>query len=227
MAASREYRGLNVDRHARSDAAIQRSLERLRQGEASARDTLLVAAINRMHDMAHRMVRGFPTVRRWEDTDDVVQQAALRLHRALHAVVPGDCRQFFGLAALQVRRTLLDLARTYASSSLKGIFLAGQEYGDDQGGSRRQHGAPRPLPSREESADSLQRWTRFHEAAASLPAEERELFDLAWYMGLQQREIAEVLGCSLRTVKRRWDSAKKLLREAAGDGSPLDADESP
>ena len=58
------------------------------------------------------------------------------------------------------------------------------------------------------------------QAAADLPEEERELFHLVWYLGMQQDEASGLLGCSVRTVKRRWESAKSLL-SAAVRGHPL------
>ena len=86
-------------------------LERLAAGDASARDELIAIACERMRGIAHRMLRSFPTVRRWDETDDVVQNAAMRLVRALNQITPRDPRGFIGLAAVQIRRELLDLAR--------------------------------------------------------------------------------------------------------------------
>ena len=48
-----------------------------------------------------------------EQTDDVLQNAVVRLLRALEEVRPPSVRAFFGLAATQMRRELLDLARRY------------------------------------------------------------------------------------------------------------------
>jgi RNA polymerase sigma factor (sigma-70 family) len=49
---------------------------------------------------------------------------------------------------------------------------------------------------------------RFHEVAATLQAEERTVFEMVWYLGASQAEIAELLGCSERTVRRRWEAAR-------------------
>ncbi len=45
------------------------------------------------------MLRGYPAVHRWDDTDDVVQGASLRLYRALGEVVPPTPTDYFRLAA--------------------------------------------------------------------------------------------------------------------------------
>src|SRR5262249_2684607 len=47
---------------------IQRCLDRLNAGEASARDDLLDTACGRLRELARRMLRDYPTVRRWEET---------------------------------------------------------------------------------------------------------------------------------------------------------------
>lgn len=52
------------------------------------------------------------------------------------------------------------------------------------------------------------------EQVDKLPDEEREVFGLLWYEGLTQPEAASVLNVSLKTVKRRWQSARLLLHRA-------------
>jgi hypothetical protein len=59
------------------------------------------------------MLGRFPTVRRWADTGDVLQSALVRLLGALKQVDVPSTRAFFGLAAEQMRRELLDLARHF------------------------------------------------------------------------------------------------------------------
>lgn len=66
-------------------------------------------------------------------------------------------------------------------------------------------------------------WTDFHERIDSLPDEEREVFDLIFYQRLMQAEAAAFLKISFRTVKRRWQRARVLLRDAMrgeGPGEP-------
>ena len=55
----------------------------------------------------------FPRLKNWEETDDVLQNAALRLDRALGVVPVASAAEFFRLAATVIRRELLDLARHY------------------------------------------------------------------------------------------------------------------
>src|SRR5438034_9462785 len=84
-------------------------LERIRAGDESARDELLRASCGHLERLARKMLQQYPRVRRWEETGDVLQNALLRLFRALKTVRPDSARAFFGLAAEQIRRELLDL----------------------------------------------------------------------------------------------------------------------
>lgn len=195
------------------------ALARLAAGDEAARDELVAGACGRMREMAHRMLRGYPTVRRYDDTDDVVQNALVRLHRALSAVRPESPERFLGLAALQIRRELIDLARTYSGPESHAAHHDTDSIHVDGGIGSRVANAE----SRAEPVAEIDRWTMLHEAAAALPDDERRLFDLAWYLGVQQEEAAKILGCSVRTVKRRWDHVKTTLRAAlpGGPAAPL------
>ena len=56
------------------------------------------------------------------------------------------------------------------------------------------------------------RWRSLHFAVQSLQPEHRQVIDLAYYQGLSQSEIAEVLGWPLGTVKTRLRAAMEHLR---------------
>src|SRR5438309_1494875 len=96
-----------------SSIEIQGCLDRLRAGDAAARDELLRRACGRLELLTRRMLRGFPGVHRWEQTDDVLQNALVRLLRALKEIQPATTRDFLALSTKQIRRELIDLARHY------------------------------------------------------------------------------------------------------------------
>ncbi len=50
------------------------------------------------------------------------------------------------------------------------------------------------------------------------PEEEQEIINLIWYEGLSQEEAAKLLDISMRTVKRRWQSARMKLHEVLKSG---------
>ena len=176
----------------------------------AAAGELVSLAAERLRYMARRMLRGFPLVRRLAETDDVAQGAALRLHRALAAVSPPGAEEFLGLAALQVRRELLDLARKHAGPESPARHMD-TDVIRDRG--VEVHRTAQAVDAGAAESDSLARWVRFHEVAEGLPEDERRVFSMVWYLGLSQDEIAALLEWSQRTVRRRWDSARRLFQE--------------
>ena len=62
----------------------------------------------------------------------------------------------------------------------------------------------------------IERWEEFHVSVEQLPADQREVFSLIWYLGLDQEAAAKSLGCSLRTVSRRWAEAREAVQKAIG-----------
>lgn len=57
------------------------------------------------------------------------------------------------------------------------------------------------------------RWRSLYFAVQSLQPDHRQVIELAYYQGMSQSEIAEVLGWPLGTVKTRLRSAMEHLRE--------------
>jgi RNA polymerase sigma-70 factor (ECF subfamily) len=185
---------------------VQVWIDRLRVGDDSARDALLMRAFDRLRRLARRMLKGYPAVGRWEETDDVLQNAMIRLDRALRSVAPPTARDFFRLAAAQIRRELLDLARRYRGPEGIGVH----------------HDSREGVEVLEVTHDPgrLAEWTEFHQRVESLPDEDREIVDLLWYQGLTQAEAADTLGVSERTVNRRWLAARVRLCDALGGQLP-------
>jgi RNA polymerase sigma factor (sigma-70 family) len=195
---------------------IRRRLERLRAGDEAARGELLKIACARLSRLASKMLRSYPSVGRWEQTDDVLQNAALRLWRSLDAVKPASVRSFLNLAAVQIRRELIDLARHYDGPQGPGRHHAGQGGSD---GSGDPPGPPDPGTDTDDPA-RLADWTEFHNQVEALPGEEKEIFDLLWYQGLPQAEAATLLGVTERVVRYRWRAARLKLHERLGGRLP-------
>ncbi|MBN9120449.1 MAG: sigma-70 family RNA polymerase sigma factor [Planctomycetes bacterium] len=187
---------------------------RFRAGDASALNELIRLAGVRLEALTRRMLRDYPRVRRWAQTDDVLQNALVRLCRALDQVRPASAREFFALAATQVRRELLDLARHY--SGPENAAAHHESWAAEPGG-------PHVPPDRSDLTNdpvALTDWREFHEQVAALPDAERETFGLIFYQGLTQEDAADVLGVSVRTVQRRWQAAMLALHRARGGEAP-------
>jgi RNA polymerase sigma-70 factor (ECF subfamily) len=195
---------------------IRLRLDRLREGDEAARDDLMRIACRRLGRLARKMIRGYPSVRRWEQTDDVVQSASLRLWRSLEEVRPASVRDFIGLAAVQIRRELIDLARHHDGRGGPGGGHAGRGGAGDSTGPS----APPEPGSDTDDPARLAAWTEFHDLVEALPRDEKEVFDLLWYQGLPQAEAAAVLGVTERVVRYRWRAARLRIHEQLGGRRP-------
>jgi RNA polymerase sigma-70 factor (ECF subfamily) len=181
-------------------------LERHRAGDPSAREGLIALSQGRFVALARAMLRRYPHVRRWEETDDLLQAALLRLHRSLAQVQPEGVRHFDNLAAAQIRRELIDLARSYHGP--QGIGARHHTDGTDPGGRLVQ------LADEAGKPESLEGWAAFHEAVDHLPEEEKEVVNLLWYGNMTHAQAAGALGVTTKTVQRRWASARLMIRDA-------------
>lgn len=194
-------------------AALADCLERMAAGDPQARDRVLELVTGRLRTLAHRMLARFPAVRRWDDTDDVFQNAALRLHRSLGQMRLDSPRSILALVATHVKRELLDLARRHAGPASYAANHATNVY---RAGGAAVHHVDRAA----DEPDDADRWEAFHAAIDGLAPEQREVFHLVWHLGLDQKAIARLLGCSERTVKYRWRAAREAVRAALGTAAP-------
>jgi len=194
-------------------AELRLLIDRVAADDPDAFDELATLATERLRRLAHAMLRKYPQVKRWEDTDDILQAALLRLHRSLKEVHPQSTREFFGLAATQIRRSLIDLLRHYQGPQGHGAHHHSQGGGkaaDDTGGILAGAASDAGEP------ETLQDWTAFHAAVETLPSEEREVFDLIWYGGLMRKDVATLLNIADKTVLRRFNRARLKLQDSLG-----------
>jgi RNA polymerase sigma-70 factor (ECF subfamily) len=180
---------------------LQHLLDLLQGGNDSARTSLIQHSIERCRFLTRRMFRRDSDLRKFEETDDVLSKALVRLHKALAQVKPPNVRAYVGLAACQIRRVIADLAREAAKSKMV-TFVPGHSPEGNE-----------PSDGVGEPRDLLE-WAEFHERVEALPDDEREVIDLLFYQGLNQPDAAAVLHVPLRTLKRRWQKIRLSLREA-------------
>lgn len=185
------------------NSALQRLLRQAGSGDADALNELLRHSCVQLTRLTHRMLGGFPGVRRWAETDDVLQNALLRLQGALRAVKPQSPGEYLALASLQIRRELIDLARRFQGPH--GLGARHESWPAT-------NNAPEKSDlSNEPSA--LAQWAELHEQIGALPDAERAVVELLYYQGLPQAEAAELLNVSIRTVQRSWHSALVKLHD--------------
>jgi len=136
-------------------------------------------ACDRLRSSASRMLKTNPRVRRWAETDDVLQNSLIRLHRSMAEVRPESARQFYGLATTHIRRELIDLAR--------------KQYGAEGVGANHHTDGGIATENRPNNSqpDNIEAWAKFHEVVEDLPEPEREVVNLLWY---EEPDGARTLG---------------------------------
>jgi RNA polymerase sigma factor (sigma-70 family) len=188
---------------------LQELVVQVQAGDRAAEDKLVRVILARFHNLARRMLKDFPVVRDLEQTGDIVQDSLLRLLRALRTVTPETTRDLFNLAAEQIRRQLLDLARRHRRFQTVPLEITSESSGDDK------------LPADCAPAEiDLDRWAHFHAAVELLPPEQREVIGLTYYHGWSQVQIADLFQVDERTIRRRWKAACLALNQALGGQIP-------
>jgi RNA polymerase sigma factor (sigma-70 family) len=183
---------------------------RWQAGDKAAADILLRRVGQRLEHMTRRMLHGFPAVHACTETADVFQASLIRLLNTLQQVQPESTRHFFNLAAVQVRRELLDLARHFNRPEFARPLPS-------KDGDESENAGPVEAAAAAPEDRDLDLWCRFHEAVEQLPAEEREVLGLVYYHGWTQKQIAELFQVDERTIRRRWQSACLQIHQLVGD----------
>jgi RNA polymerase sigma-70 factor (ECF subfamily) len=191
--------------------AMQQQLDRLVQGDERAKKDLIDRAYERLILVARKLLGSFVTVRVEEETAGVLSEAYFRLHTSLDDVKPATVRQFMGLAALEIRRVLLDKIRQMKGRGKNKrpdkVSLDARPAGaEDSAAGHEIEDTAIDGPKRDLALDLL-------EAIDQLPDEEREAVELLFFHGYSQPEAGEILGVHEDTVKRRWSRARIKLAE--------------
>ena len=177
---------------------ITRILDRVQQGGAKAAEELLPLVYDELRKLAaHKMANEAPG--QTLQPTALVHEAWLRLSQQADARWQNR-EQFFAMAAEVMRRILVDRARRRQArkhgGDLERVELDAVE-----------------LPGSGNDAVVLQ----VNEALERLAAEDKvkaEVVKLRFFVGLENAEIAAVLGVSEKTVQRHWSFAKAWLYRA-------------
>ena len=181
---------------------------KIRSGDQDAKRQLFELTTDRLKNLTRKMMRGFSGVKRWEETDDVWQNVSIRIWRSLESVEFESARHYLNLGAMQIRRELLNLANSFRRPSSHAANYATPSTREIR------DGIPAAEPaSPTENIERLNSWTELHQCVDAMEEEQREVFQLVWYQGLSQEQVAELTGVSDRTVRRRWQAARLELYE--------------
>ncbi|HSJ23892.1 MAG TPA: ECF-type sigma factor [Longimicrobiales bacterium] len=174
----------------RPDTEVAQLLAALRQGESSALEELLPHVYEELRALARAQVRGRGGTLQ---ATALVHEAYMKLARA-GAVVAGDRSHFLAIAARAMRQVVVDRARAALSQKRGGGWQAVTLQPDSVS-----------LELRPEDAIALDR------ALEGLEPRQRLIVECRYFAGLDDAEIATVLGVTDRTVRREWVKARAWL----------------
>jgi RNA polymerase sigma factor (TIGR02999 family) len=183
---------------------VTRLLQAWAGGDAAAFERLVAAVYPELRRIAGRMFRAERREITLQPTA-LVHEAFLRLvgHRRVDWK---ERAQFYGVAATQMRRILVDHARARAAAK--------------RGGSTPPASATLlELPSRDAAGPppvDLLALDQALDRLAALDDQQAKLIELRYFAGLTVEETAVVLGISHATVERGWSSARAFLRHELG-----------
>jgi RNA polymerase sigma factor (sigma-70 family) len=190
-----------------TSAELQELIDRLRRGDDSARRELLQRAHDRLLKIAATLFHeDFPGLRGRHDLESVVSEVWIRLLGALEATQPQTVEGFFGLVFTKVRQVLLDMAkrqRRHEAHRHREAHDPGQP----------PDVAPAESPDTTNEPGKLALLTEFHEQVKKLPADQRTVFEMRYYGGFSQAEIAQMLERQPKQVSRQWLAATGRLAQ--------------
>ncbi|MCI0639054.1 MAG: sigma-70 family RNA polymerase sigma factor [Gemmataceae bacterium] len=177
---------------------IDRFLIQLAAGQPEAMNHLFAHSQDRLLRLVRQMFPKTHSVRRFENSSDVLQEVYLEISRALPEVAPTNTRHYLCLAAQRIRWKLIDLYRKHANEPA----------------------TVAEVPSRSDSTHDpvkLAFWNDLHTFIEGLPEEDRSIVDLLYYQGMEQRKAAEVLNINYWTLKLRWQKVRERIIEHFGE----------
>ena len=190
-------------------SSIESLLAKIKAGDVAARQQLFSLVDEQLRKLTRKMLGSFAVVRRWEETDDVWQNASMRIWNSFDKMEFQSARHFLNSSSLQIRRELLTLAEFYRRPN-----NAAARHQTPQKSAHGTDGASLDWENSTDNLEVISSWTRLHEEVDELPDQLREVFDLHWYQELTMDAIAKLLDVSTRTVKRRWQAARLALSDS-------------
>lgn len=172
--------------------------------------TRILQAEKRLNRAVHKALFMNLRLKRWLTEEDLKQDVLLRLVRASHDITVADDAHFINLMLLQLRRALIDYHRKMFGPNGWAVNLKTDpkatklNSASDENLAKVMMAAGAPV--------TIDEWIDFHESVDSLPEDERKVFEFFFYGGMKDDEVAQIMGCSDRTVRRHFKSARDKLQ---------------
>lgn len=176
-------------------------------GEVAAGDRLMALVYEELRRLARRQLRGQRQDHSLRTTD-LLHEAYLRLVRQTD-VEWKNRAHFYGVAAMMMRRVLVDAARARRSGKREGRWMRLSL--EDIGGTV------------EISPERVEELLALDEALTRLQVlspEQVRVVELRFFVGFSNEEAADILALSPRTVSRYWEAARLWLYRELTDSQP-------
>jgi RNA polymerase sigma-70 factor (ECF subfamily) len=177
---------------------VTRLLMEWSRGSSSALEELMPLVFDDLRQLARKQFRQEATGHTLQATA-LVSEVYLRLY-GQHTVHWENRRQFFAFAAMLMRRILVDHAKGKLTAK-RGKRMPNLPLDD---GIAAPEGGGVDLIDLDEALSRL----------AELDERQAKVVELRFFVGLNNEEIADVLGISVTSVKRDWQTAKIWLYDA-------------
>lgn len=189
-----------------STVELQQLIDRIGRGDGAARRQLVEQAYRRLAALAATILhRSFPDLARRHDVDSILSETWLRLVQALDKVQPPTVADFFRLAAHKMRQVLLDLVESQRRHAHRELAETAADSAS---------ATPAAAANQTYDPARLALWTELHEQVESLDRDERAVFEMHYYLGMTQADIAHVLDLHPRKVSHLWIAATDKLADA-------------
>ncbi len=184
---------------ARSMSELTQLFDAVNSGDRDAVDRLMVVMYQELRQLAHRRLNASPRGQTLETTG-LVHESYLRFLNAGRLRI-NDRAHFMAYASRVMRSIIIDISRAH--------------------GAERHGGGMLQVTLNTQIADgaynSDEQLIRINEVLEELSQSEPRLVqivEMRYFGGLNENEIAELLGVTARTVERDWHKARMLLRVA-------------
>ena len=188
-------------------ADVRNLVERLRNGDHSAKRDLLERVYHRLRRITAGMLRKeYPRLLARHELNSVVDEAWMRLGKALEGTHPESAEAFYNLMFCKVRHVLLAIAsrqdREDARRQDAPRFLEGS-------------GSEAPFEAEDSTYEPsrLAVWTEIHREVEGLPDDQRTVFGFHYFAEFPQSEIARLMDLHPKQVSRLWLAATMRLAE--------------
>jgi RNA polymerase sigma factor (TIGR02999 family) len=182
---------------------VTKLLEAIRAGDATAEGRLLELVLVELKRIARRLMSAERAGHTLQPTALVNELWVQLLAERLASIQ--DRGHLFAVAAQAMRRILVDYARAVKSQK--------------RGGERQRVDLEFAPVFSEENIEEIVEMDLALERLEKLDARQCRIVEMRFFVGLSEEEIAELMGISVRTVKRDWRVAKAWLHaELSGEG---------